>query len=122
MRTLSLTAAVIAFLAGVPSAASAETFQRIDDRDGFLNVIQDRNLTRMGIRLSVQDNGKIIGRAFGRAVTGDWSWNGGYFCRDLFVGGNELDVENCQVVQVLGNTVRFTSDKGSGDYADLRLK
>lgn len=103
------------------ATAQADTFQRIDGRDSFMTLIQDRSLTRLGIRLKVQDDGTITGRAFGRKVTGDWTWTGGYFCRDLYVGGDELG-PNCQMVQVQGNTVRFTSDKGTGIYADLRLK
>ncbi len=103
------------------AAAQADAFQRVDQRDGFVSLVKDRALTRFGIRLKVQNNGKITGRAFGRKVTGDWTWSGGYFCRDLYVGGDELG-PNCQMVQVQGNTLRFTSDKGQGIYADLRLK
>jgi len=101
--------------------AQADTFQRVDERDRFVSLVEDRSLTRLGIRLKVGNDGKITGRAFGRKVTGDWTWTGGYFCRDLYVGGDELG-PNCQMVQVQGNTVRFTSDKGQGIYADLRLK
>lgn len=102
--------------------AFAEGFQRIDGRDGFLSVVKDRDLTRLGIRVKVTDRGQIVGRAFGQKVTGAWSWQNGYFCRDLYWAGSELDLGNCQLVEVNGNTVRFTSDKGTGDYADLRLK
>ena len=86
-----------------------------------MSLVKDRALTRLGIKLNVSPDGKISGRAFGQKVTGDWKWQGGYFCRDLYVGGDELGA-NCQLVQVNGNTVRFTSDRGQGIYADLRLK
>ena len=101
--------------------ALAEGFERVNQKDGFLSLVKDRKLTRLGIRLRVSDNGKITGRAFGQKVTGDWKWQEGYFCRDLFVGGDELGA-NCQMVQVRGDTLRFTSDRGEGIYADLRLK
>ena len=103
-------------------SAFADSFQRVDQRDGFMSIIKHKDLMRFGIRLKITDRGEIVGRAFGRKVTGDWSWRDGYFCRDLFVGGSELDANNCQLVQVKGDTVRFTSDKGAGDSADLRLK
>ena len=103
------------------ATAQADSFQRIDERDGFVSLVKNRSLTRLGIRLKVGHDGKITGRAFGRKVTGAWSWNGGYFCRDLYVGGDDLG-PNCQMVQVQGDTMRFTSDKGQGIYADLRLK
>lgn len=104
------------------SPAFAEGFQRIEGRDSFVSVVKDRDLTRLGIQVKVTDRGQIVGRAFGRKVTGDWSWQNGYFCRDLYWGGSELDLGNCQTVEVNGNTLRFTSDKGTGDSADLRLR
>ena len=105
----------------VANPAMAE-FQRVKERDSFLILIQDRDLTRLGIRLKVTTDGKIQGRAFGQRVSGDWDWNSGYFCRALYVNDDMLDPDNCQTVEVRGNTLRFTSDKGQGDFADLRLK
>ena len=116
-------AIILACLIAVAMAheALADGFQRVDKEDRFVSLVSDRALTRLGIKLKVSDDGKIRGRAFGRDVTGDWRWQGGYFCRDLFVGGDELGA-NCQKVEVKGNTMRFTSDRGQGIYADLRLK
>lgn len=111
---------LIALIGATPVIAS--DFQRIEDRDNFVSLIKDRDLTRLGIRLKVSQDGQISGRAFGRNVSGDWTWNRGYFCRDLMVNGAILDAGNCQVVQVKGDTLRFTSDMGRGDLADLRLK
>ncbi len=112
-------AALIAVLVAGPAAAE---FKRVTDRNNFVSLVQDRNLTRLGIRLNVSDNGKISGRAFGQRVSGDWQWSSGFFCRDLYVNGDILDGANCQLVEVRGDTLRFTSDKGAGDYADLRLR
>ncbi len=117
MRTICL--ALLMCLMAVP--ASAEGFERVGEKSGFISLVKDRKLTRLGIRLRVGDDGKISGRAFGQRVTGDWRWQEGYFCRDLVVGDDELGA-NCQMVQVRGNTLRFTSDRGEGIYADLRLK
>lgn len=117
MRLAILT--VIAALVAGPAAAE---FKRVTDRNNFVSLVKDRNLTRLGIRLNVTDNGKIAGRAFGQKVSGAWNWSSGYFCRDLYVNGDVLDGQNCQTVEVRGNTLRFTSDKGTGDYADLRIK
>ena len=117
MRFLPLLFALLMLLV---APAQAETFQRVDDKDGFLSLVQNKQLKRFGIRLEVTDDGQIKGRAFGRKVTGAWKWNSGYFCRDLAVGGDPLEY-NCQLVQVKGRTMRFTSDRGAGIYADLRL-
>lgn len=113
----------LGFLAALTFAApaSAEVFAKISDRDSFVSAIKDRALTRFGIRLSVSPDGAITGRAFGRDVRGAWRWQAGYFCRDLFWGERDLG-PNCQQVEIKGHTIRFTSDRGTGDFADLVLK
>lgn len=116
MRSLIL---ILSLMMAGPTVA--EGFQRVDERGGFLSLVEDRELRRFGIRLRVGDDGSITGRAFGQKVTGQWEWDRGYFCRDLAVGGEPLEF-NCQLVQVKGQTMRFTSDQGRGIYADLRLK
>lgn len=114
--------AIYFFLALLLSApAHAEGFTQISNRDAFVSLIEGRELTRFGIELTVTPDGKIDGRAFGRNVSGAWRWNSGYFCRDLYWGSRNLG-PNCQAVKVQGRTVRFISDQGSGEYADLTLR
>ncbi len=103
------------------SPALAEPFDKIDERDTFVSLIKDRKLTRLGIRLTVTPGGQIVGRAFGRNVSGAWQWRAGYFCRDLYWGQRDLGA-NCQEVKVQGETLRFTSDRGTGEFADLYLR
>lgn len=110
-------AAAIAVL--LPLTANA--FERVADRNQFVALISDKALKRFGITLTVTQSGDIAGRAFGQKVTGNWQWNDGYFCRDLYYGGESLG-PNCQTVEVRGSTIRFTADRGTGQYADLRLE
>ena len=112
-------AALAAFFFAMP--VGAEEFQIVSSRDTFVSLIDGRELTRLGIRLEVTSDGQIVGRAFGTPVTGAWDWNGGYFCRDLYYGEEDLG-PNCQQVAVNGETIRFTSDRGTGRFADLRLR
>lgn len=115
MRALALALALL------PLAAFANDAVRIDTRDAFVALVQDRPLTRFGITLNVAPGGQITGRAFGMNVTGDWSWQNGFFCRTLAYGSDVLP-RNCQVVEKRGTTLRFTADQGKGDYADLRIR
>ncbi len=101
--------------------AMAEQFNVVSSRDSFVSLVQGRELRRFGIRLTVSPDGAIRGRAFGSEVSGQWDWNNGYFCRDLFFGEEDLGF-NCQLVQVNGETLRFTTDQGQGIYADLTLR
>ena len=101
--------------------AAAEGFNQVTDKGTFLSLVDGRKLTRFGIKLDVTDDGRIQGRAFGRPVTGAWDWRSGYFCRDLFWGNYEIGA-NCQAVKVQGRTLRFISDRGTGQFADLKLR
>ena len=109
-----------AFVAATALPLTAFAFERVSDRDQFVDLISDRNLKRLGITLTVTEDGGIQGRAFGQKVTGAWNWSDGYFCRDLSYGSQDLG-PNCQTVEVDGKTMRFTSDQGTGMSAKLKL-
>ena len=111
-------ALVMSFASAVPAMAD---FDVVTSRSQFEQLVDGRELRRFGIRLTVTSQGDIIGRAFGSDVTGAWTWQDGFFCRDLFFGGDDLGY-NCQLVQVDGSTLRFTTDRGAGIYADLNLE
>ena len=111
----------VLLILGLAIPAMAEGFAPVTKRDRFVSLIEGRDLTRFGITLNVTSDGQIKGRAFGRDVTGAWRWNGDYFCRDLYWGSMDLG-PNCQAVRVQGNTLRFISDQGAGQFADLSLR
>ncbi|NHQ73229.1 dihydrodipicolinate reductase [Roseovarius gahaiensis] len=101
--------------------AKAQGFSQVSERQKFVSLVEGRKLTRFGIKLDVTGDGRIIGRAFGRPVTGAWNWRSGYFCRDLYWGDYAIGA-NCQAVKVQGETLRFISDRGAGQSADLQLR
>ena len=100
--------------------AVAECFI-VSQRVEFVKVITGKQLERPFIKLRVSNAGDITGRALLAEVRGSWTWEKGYFCRDLFWGKKELGY-NCQQVSLSGDKIRFTSDEGKGDYADFNLK
>jgi hypothetical protein len=106
---------------GLPGASLAEAFQVVQDRERFMSLVNGRQLTRLGISLNVTGAGQIQGRAFGKPVSGQWRWENGFFCRTLFHGQRDMG-PNCQEVRINGNKIRFTSDRGTGQYADLTLR
>ncbi|PWJ21998.1 dihydrodipicolinate reductase [Jannaschia seohaensis] len=108
---------VLLFLLPAPALA----FERVESRDAFLSLVQGRTLSGDGVSLRVGVDGSISGRGFGLRVTGGWTWEGGFFCRTLDTLLRDFP-RNCQVVQVLGDVLRFTADRGAGDQADLRLR
>ncbi|MGB5557003.1 MAG: dihydrodipicolinate reductase [Paracoccaceae bacterium] len=119
MKPLRFLATAVA-AATIAGDAAASGFSQVTERSDFVALVEGKQLARFGIRLDVMPEGQIGGRAFGRDVSGAWTWEGGYFCRDLFFGGRDLG-PNCQVVQIDGRTIRFVADRGTGDHADFRL-
>lgn len=115
----TLTTFLISLCLALP--AVAEGFAKIDDRHRFVSLVDGRKLTRLGIKLDVTPDGQIRGRAFGKDVSGAWRWQSGYFCRSLYWGARDLG-PNCQAVKVQGRTLRFISDRGAGDFADLVVR
>ena len=116
---ISLTMATAA-LCVAATAASAD-YAKVDSANEFTSIVQGKTLTRPMIRLQVSPAGEISGTGAAWEVTGNWSWQDGYFCRDLYWGGDALGY-NCQEVCVQGSKIRFTSDKGAGQSAEFRLR
>ncbi|MBO6774069.1 MAG: dihydrodipicolinate reductase [Marinibacterium sp.] len=96
-------------------------FDRITDASQFRDIVSGKSLTRPLIRLQVSPGGEITGTGATRPVSGSWKWQNGYFCRDLAWGKKQLGY-NCQEVRVNGRKIRFTSDKGAGDFADFTIR
>lgn len=105
----------------VAATVAQADFAKVHNLDEFTSIVSGKTLTRPLVRLEVTPTGDIRGIGVRWEVTGNWSWQDGYFCRDLFWGGDALGY-NCQEVQVKENRIRFTSDKGRGDSAIFRLR
>ena len=109
---------------GLAAPLAAEEFQPVRERDAFLGLIEGRELRQglLGIRLQVLPDGRIEGEAVRWPVTGRWSWQDGYFCREMDWSGYPIEY-NCQLVEARnGRDLRFTVDRGAGDSATFRLR
>lgn len=104
---------------GAPAVASG--LKKITSEAEFEGLVTGRKLTTLGVTLEVFPDGRITGRAFGRDVSGQWRWQDGYFCRDLMYGEKPL-APNCQAVLSADNRIRFVSDQGSGQAANLQIR
>lgn len=116
MRMTILAAALVA----LSGAAQAELI-KVDDQQKFVSAVAGKTLTRPWVTINVTPDGRIEGRGLRWDVEGTWAWQDGYFCRELFWGGDPLGY-NCQEVQVHGERIRFTSDRGAGDSAEFQLR
>ena len=115
---LMMYAAAAAMCAG-PALAE---LVKVDNQSRFVQLVNGKTLTRPFVKLNVTPDGRIAGRGARWDVEGTWSWQDGYFCRDLFWGGDPLGY-NCQEVQATADgRIKFTSDRGAGDSAMCRLR
>lgn len=95
---------------------------KVEDQGKFVQLVNGKTLTRPLVRLTVSPDGRIEGRGSLWNIQGTWSWQDGYFCRDLFWGGDALGY-NCQEVRASADgRIRFTSDRGAGDSAEFSLR
>lgn len=122
MKTL-LTVAAIAVGLVLPKAAAAQEFRAVTDQSEFLALVSGKSLTNRlyNLTLAVAPTGQIEGSAMGWDITGTWAWQDGYFCREMAWGGDPIPY-NCQLVEVAGADLRFTTDQGAGDSASFRLR
>lgn len=118
MKLLHIASAIVLGLAA--TAASAE-LRPVADRTQFVEIVAGKTLTRPLVRIAVSPDGSLEGKGASWDITGNWSWQNGFFCRDINWGGDDL-AYNCQEVRTDGSRIRFTSDKGGGRSADFRLR
>lgn len=103
------------------AGAAHADLAKVQSQQDFVQLIKNKTLSRPLIKLNVSPDGQISGKGARWDVTGSWTWRDGYFCRDLYWGGDALGY-NCQEVRATNKRIRFTSDKGQGDSAEFRLK
>lgn len=114
---------IVFLLCMLPSLALAD-FQPISEKSRFLAILEGRELRNrvFGVTLDVRSNGTIIGQAQGWPVSGSWSWQDGYFCREMDWDGYAIKY-NCQLVELRGtDEMRFTVDRGAGRSARFKLR
>ncbi|MCY4304619.1 MAG: dihydrodipicolinate reductase [Aestuariivita sp.] len=112
---------VITFIVVFFSDSVAAEYKKVTEEAIFVELTESKELVAPFVNLKVLPEGQIIGQGIGWDVTGTWSWQDGYFCRDLNWGGDELGYD-CLEVAILNNRIRFTAQKGTGDTATFRLR
>jgi hypothetical protein len=123
MVRIALALALLPFFAQGASAAGGD-FAPVRDKGVFLDLLDGRalHIGLYSLSLNVTPDGRIAGSALGWDITGTWSWQDGYFCRELDWSGKEIPL-NCQLVEARGDhEMRFTVDRGEGRSAKFNLR
>lgn len=94
---------------------SSETgWQRVETEEMFRRAFADKALTSEGMEFTIHSDGRISGRIGTSRLTGAWYWRDRYFCRTAELDGEDLGLD-CEIIEILGNQMRYTRDKGNGD-------
>ncbi len=112
MKTSTHLAGVIAGLTLGVTPALAED---ITTKERFLERVAGKKLTQEDDSwVVISPNGTVNGQLPGQGtLVGDWTWNDGYYCRDIAIDDVALP-HDCQAVSVDGDVVTFAHDKGGG--------
>ena len=123
MRYLTVFKAVLvaSLISLVPEFATSQTSQWVKEEHKFIILIDGKKLKRFLIELSVETDGTITGTGAGTNVTGSWNWQDNYFCRNLSWGSRDLGYD-CQKVELRGQKLFFTSDRGRGSTAGFTIR
>lgn len=66
-------------------------------------------------------DGTLGGNFDGVDVTGTWTWENGFFCREGMLGDFVIEPD-CQIIEINGNIMRGTRNQGSGDVVEVILE
>lgn len=111
MRFLTLAACAATF--ALLSTVQAEARQ-IRKQADFVALLAGKTLTAGDSWIVLSADGKIKGvTSKGDKVVGAWIWNKRFLCRNIYLGQQQLP-QDCQTVEVEGNNVTFTRDRGKG--------
>ena len=79
----------------------------------ILTAITDKKLVNDKGYIMLKSDGKIEGMSDGKSVTGEWSEQGGFYCRSMAVGDGYLDTD-CQIILNTDDGLIFHRHKGAG--------
>jgi len=118
MKNVFMLAALASFSILVADAAQAKDIRK---QNQFLEAVAGKKLVSGGTWLVVSADGKIEGNSSKHGkIVGAWVWNKRYFCRNVFIGQNQLP-EDCQKVTIEGDQITFTREKGKGDTSTMTI-
>jgi hypothetical protein len=111
-RFLAKTSILSALILGLAACAQEPEvpFTRVTE-EILLTQIVDRKMTVAGDTFTINSDGTLVG-TFNGGITGTWQWVDGFWCREIPT--LERKPSDCQLMEIAGNQVKSTRDKGEG--------
>lgn len=108
---LSASATCLALVGLTSTYAMADGFKRIETEADFRKLIVNKKLTLGENHVVIRKNGNLKGNFNDEDLKGAWQWRDGFWCRTLSTHSKDTD---CQTVEVMGNQMRGTRQRGKG--------
>ena len=107
---------------GCASTQNENAFHRIASEDEYRNTIVGKSITSKDKKTisTTHADGTMTGKSNGNKVVGTWTWEDGFFCREGKAGGQAFD-RDCQMIEISGNKLKITRNKGNGKEEYLQL-
>ena len=104
--------------------ATAEGEGRITTEQELREKVVGKRITNEDGHVVIHEDGTVTG-AFGKGgrdkLTGTWTWEGQHYCRTLKVSGTDYG-RDCQVIEVSGDTLASTTERGKGERSVWKLE
>jgi len=123
--SLILKALAVLLTIGITGCASTQhdsAFRRIAYEDEYRNTIVGKPITSKDKKTvtTTHADGTMTGKSNGNNVVGNWTWENGFFCREGKAGGQAFE-RDCQMIEISGNKLKVTKNKGNGKETYLQL-
>ena len=113
MKPILAAAALLIFASG-PALA----WERIATEQQFRDNVVDRQVvTPDGNTFTSHADGRVSGVWSGQQLVGGWQWHEGYWCRNVRLGDGPETGTDCQLIELRGNQLRSTRNRGRGEAA-----
>ena len=89
------------------------SWKRVTTRDMFCRLFADRELSQGSLRFTIHSDGMMTGTVDGLVLSGNWTWEGGYFCRRAHLAEEDLGTD-CEIIESDGHRMRYFPSKGEG--------
>ena len=96
-------------------------WRRIDTRAEFIDIFADEVLLGDDLRFTIHSSGGITGQTGGQDFFGSWYWEGGFFCRAVSSGEEDLGWD-FEVIERRGLHMRYTRQMGQGESSVVAIE
>lgn len=120
---IALTTVVLTVSACATTPAENVAYERITTKEQYIELVAGRAAKSKGSDFSstALADGTLTSTGGSKKLSGTWTWEEGYFCREGTIGSEPLE-RDCQIIEIAGDSLKVNRNKGEGESVILKLK